>query len=247
MKTKIAFNDIPNVIERDEMKEVFGGNVSSVYKEDSTVVSGRTDLLYGSSISSWFTSVGDRGFMGSGSSYTTTDPNEIRQIMSALTGNTYSYNSTTYDTQPRPTDCFFQCLGWVSAMFGDRTHDAKYYEKMYAFTNSSGGANALYDFLTGSGGGVTQNQVMSFTSMFFNTTDYSGASIQFLARYINPSTNPYGENSLMGLYKGDAGDLHAVMITSIEGNRVNFYDPQKMTASYIDKSKMISYYGLKSK
>ena len=36
MKTKIAFNDIPNVIERDEMKEVVGGFNSIIWGNTST-------------------------------------------------------------------------------------------------------------------------------------------------------------------------------------------------------------------
>lgn len=100
MKTKIAFNDIPNGIERDEMKQVLGGNVASVYKEDSTVVSGRTDLLNGGSATKWFTSVGDKSFIGSGSIYSTNDPKKIKQIMSAITGNTYSYDpKVTWDAK----------------------------------------------------------------------------------------------------------------------------------------------------
>lgn len=86
MKTKIAFNDIPNVIKRDEMRQILGGNVSSVYKEDSTVVSGRTDLLSGGTMGTWYSSVGDKGFMGYGSSYKITDPNQIKQIMAMLSG-----------------------------------------------------------------------------------------------------------------------------------------------------------------
>lgn len=86
MKTKIAFNDIPNGIERDEMKQVLGGNVSSVHKEDATVVTGRYDLLNGGPATKWYTSVGDKGFMGYGSSYKITDPNQIKQIMAMLSG-----------------------------------------------------------------------------------------------------------------------------------------------------------------
>lgn len=247
MKTKIAFNDIPNGIERDEMKQVLGGNVASVYKEDSTVVSGRTDLLSGSSVGSWFTSVGDKGFMGSGSSFTTTDPNEIKLIMSALTGNTYNYNLASYDTQPRRMDCVFQCLGWISAMFGDRAHDSKFYENMYSFMNPVTSSEAAYNFLTNTERGIPFNQIFGFTSNFFNVTDFKSTSAVDLAKYINPKNDPFGNHQLMGIFRSAEGTLHAVNITSISGSTLNYFDFQNNTPGSIERVKMIAVFGISNR
>jgi hypothetical protein len=267
MKTKIKFSDIAGMLERDEMKEIVGGSgytsggntfssgtalgggSGTFGGADFNYSSGLTGGSSGMSSSEQYSYTYGSGYLASYNSYiiansqsgqyTTTDPKEINAIFAMLYGSSDSYGYNNTQQGRPPMDCVFQCLGWISAMYGDTNHDAKYYENMYAFTNSSGGTNALYNFLTGSGGGIPINQVVNFAGKFFNATDYSGATSQFLAKYINPSTNPFGSNQLMGIYRdGTTGGLHSIMITKIEGEKVYFYDPQIGNSNSINRSDM---------
>jgi hypothetical protein len=275
MKTKIKFSDIAGMLERDEMKEIVGGSAynnggGNTFSSGTALgggfsggsgsnfdySAGLTSGSGGMSTSEQYSYTYGSGYLASynayvlltssqSGQYTTTDPKEINAIFAMLYGSSDSYGYNNTQQGRPPMDCVFQCLGWVSLMLGDTKHDSKYYENMYAFTNSSGSTNALYNFLTGSGGGIPQNQVLNFASKFFNATDYSGASSQFLAKYINPSTNPNGNNQLIGIYRNDTtGGLHAVTVTSIVGNQVNFFDPQNGNTSSIDISKMNSFIGI---
>lgn len=146
-------------------------------------------------------------------------------------------------SQP-PTDCFFQCLGWISAMNGDTVHDANYYAGVYAFTHPD--PNSAYTFLSGdnSSGGMPANEASSFASIFFNTTNLTGSSTGSLANWINPSTNPNGDRQLIGIYRTPSGGLHAINVLSISGNEVSFWDPQKMMPGSVTMSQIVSLYGI---
>lgn len=145
-------------------------------------------------------------------------------------------------TSVPPTDCVFQTLGWISAMmFGDQTHDANYYEQYYNFTHPSSGTNALYNYLTNSGGGVPPTELMNFLNTFFNATDYSGASTQFLTNYV---TNTAGNQELIGVYKTPYGGLHMVNVTKIIGTEVHYWDEQNKKEGFVDMSKMESFIGI---
>jgi hypothetical protein len=145
------------------------------------------------------------------------------------------------------TDCFFQCLGWISQMNGDTAHDANYYASVYAFThpNTSVIPNFnLSSFNKPSTNGMPLDQASSFAGVFFKATDYSGASNQFLEKFINPSTNPSGEHQLIGVYRTPTGGLHAIAITSISGPTVNFYDPQNGNSDSRNMTQFESFYGI---
>lgn len=91
---------------------------------------------------------------------------------------------------------------------------------------------------------VGYDQASAFAGLFFKATDYSGASNQFLSNWINPSTNPSGDNQLIGVYRTDNGTLHAVAVTSINGSTVNFYDPQNSNPDSRSMTKFESFYGI---
>jgi hypothetical protein len=127
-------------------------------------------------------------------------------------------------------------------MFGDQSHDSNYYEQYYNFTHPSSGNDALYNYLTNSGGGVPPKELMNFLNTFFNATDYSGASTQFLTNYVNQSTSENHE--LIGVFKTNSGGLHMVNILGINGSTVHYWDEQKSKEGFIDRSKMESFIGV---
>lgn len=154
-----------------------------------------------------------------------------------------SIGSTSSGGSVPPTDCVFQTLGWISAMmFGDQTHNAEYYEQYYNFTHPSGD-DVLYNYLTNSGGGVPPDELLNFVKTFFNATDYSGASNQFLTNYL---TNSAGNQELIGVYKTPTGGFHMVNIIAINGTTVSFFDAQNPTRedNKVDMSDMISFIGI---
>jgi hypothetical protein len=155
-------------------------------------------------------------------------------------------SSNTLDDQQRKQqmDCVFQCLGWISLMSGDTTHDSKYYEKMYAFSNPNLTTNALYNSLTGSGGGVPLNQIFDFASKFFKVDDYKNTSAKDLAKYIDPKNDPFGDHKLIGIFRNAQGGLHAVNITSVSGSILNYFDPQNSIHGTIEKVKMEGVFGI---
>lgn len=141
-------------------------------------------------------------------------------------------------------DCFFQCLGWISAMNGDRVHDANYYANVFAFTHPD--PNSVYTLLTGdnSNGGMPVNEASSFANIFFNTTNLTGSDTNSLTNWINSSTNPNGDRQLIGVYRTESGGLHAINVLSISGDVVSFWDPQKMLPGSVTMSKIVSLYGI---
>lgn len=154
-----------------------------------------------------------------------------------------SIGSTSSGGSVPPTDCVFQTLGWISAMmFGDQTHNAEYYEQYYNFTHPSGD-DVLYNYLTNSGGGVPPDELLNFVKTFFNATDYSGASNQFLTNYL---TNSAGNQELIGVYKTPTGGFHMVNMIAINGTTVSFFDAQNPTRedNKVDMSDMISFIGI---
>ena len=166
---------------------------------------------------------------------------------SGLSGSIGATSSNVNYSTPPPTDCFFQCLGWISQMNGDTVHDANYYASVYAFThpNTSVIPNFnLSSFNKPSTNGVPLDQASSFAGVFFKATDYSGASNQSLEKFINPSTNPSGDHQLIGVYRTETGGLHAVAVTSINGSTVNFYDPQNGSQGNFDMTKKVAFYGI---
>ncbi len=233
MKTKIAFNDIPNGIERDEMRQILGGNVSSVYKEDSTVVSGRTDLLSGGAMGTWYSSVGDKGFMGSGSSYTTTDPNEIRQIMSALTGNAYSYNSTIYDNPQNPTDCVFQSIAYLASLYGNSSVNLNSIKDMYNSLASGAISNGT---IGSAASGVDAYLLRSITDQYFNR-DGQVKTISQLNSFINAG----GENFAIGTYSVGNGSSHAIIITGTTATQFIGWDAQNKIAVSVNKNSITGF------
>ena len=94
------FSDITNVLERDEMKSVLGGYSAPLeernFSGDGFIPEGSffNTAGGGGGGDTYGTSSANRGswLLGYNSSYSTSNPTEIRQIMSALTGNTYSYD-----------------------------------------------------------------------------------------------------------------------------------------------------------
>ena len=161
-----------------------------------------------------------------------------------------SLNSNYLPQGVPPTDCFFQCLGWISQMNGDTVHDANYYASVYAFTHPNTSVIPdfnLSNFNVPSTNGISLDQASAFAGVFFKATDYSGASNQFLSNWINPSTNPSGDRQLIGVYKTEVGGLHAIAVTSINGSTINFYDPQKGISDSRDMSKFVSFYGITNK
>jgi hypothetical protein len=162
------------------------------------------------------------------SQYNSFDPYSNTNSIFGSSGNIGSSSSYLQQGVPK-TDCFFQVLGWISQMNGDTAHDANYYASIYAFThpNTSVIPNFnLSSFNKPTTDGVSLDQASAFAGVFFKATDYSGASNQFLSNWINPSSNPSGDNQLIGVYRTDNGTLHAIAVTSISGTTVNFYDPQ---------------------
>ncbi|OOV29061.1 hypothetical protein BXU11_03795 [Flavobacterium sp. LM5] len=257
---KMSFADIEETMCKEEMKCIMGGSGSdwgsyggyggpgNPMQLNTVVIGGGSSSqqnFYSGAPSSW------SGY-SSVSTNNNYDQNYYGNYGSSYNGNYYGGGSgitasSTTNQQPGPTDCFFQCLGWISTMYGDQAHDAKYYANIYAFVNPNHATNTLYNFLTATGVGIIQSQALSFAGNFFAATDYSGASTQFLSKFINPATNPSGDNQLIGVYRTSSGGLHAVNITSIDGNRVNFYDPQKAKEGSVTISEMVSFYGIKAR
>ncbi len=243
---KMSFDALVENISKEDKKNILGGSGSSnygvtngsYYDANSSMIANSLKQTLGT-VSSSYTGLNSTNIQGS-SMYTYQQGYLDPGGMGYNSASNYQYYYSNSNTQQKPPmDCVFQCLGWISYMLGDTTHDAKFYEKMYSFSDPNLGTNALYNFLTGSGGGVPLNQVVNFVNKFFNATDYSGASNQFLAKFVNPSTNPYGSNQLMGIYRNETtGGLHSIMITKIEGNRVYFFDPQIGNSSSINRSDM---------
>jgi hypothetical protein len=172
-----------------------------------------------------------------------------------ITGGTAqnSGSSSTSYSLPQgvpPTDCFFQCLGWISQMNGDTVHDANYYARVYAFTHPKTSVIPnfnLSSFNKPNTNGMPLAQASAFAGTFFKATDYSGASNQFLSNWINPNSNPNGDHQLIGVYRTETGGLHAIAVTSINGSNISFYDPQKGISDSRDMSKFVSFYGINNK
>jgi hypothetical protein len=248
---KMSFADIEETMCKEEMKCIMGGSGTpwgnyGGYGGPGSPMQLNTVVIGGSSSSQSNFSSGASSSWSGYSSGSNSNNYGSGYYGSYGGGGSGSIGSSTANQQPRPTDCFFQCLGWISAMYGDQAHDAKYYANIYAFTNPNHATNTLYNFLTASGAGVTQSQALSFAGNFFGATDYSGASSQFLAKFINPATNPSGDNQLIGVYRTSTGTLHAVNVQKIEGSTVIFWDPQNSKGGEIDMTKMVSFYGIKA-
>ncbi len=84
---------------------------------------------------------------------------------------------------------------------------------------------------------------MNFIKTFFNATDYSGASNQFLTNYI---TNSAGNQELIGVYKTSTGGFHMVNVTEINGTTVGFFDAQNPLRedTTVQMSQMVSFIGI---
>lgn len=260
MKTKITFNDIPNTIDRDEMKEIIGGaGELTIYKNNSDGFYagwGPLPVVFESGISGVYNNPFANHFVGLGHGFawtqfgaqanstsssspwqitadgiTTSDPEAIKQFMTLMS----SY-------QQQKTDCVFQTMGFMSSMYGNPSRDSKFYEDAY---------NKLYGTAANStpaANGVLPENMVDFMSRYFVTNNLNETVPNNIANWINPSNNLMGENQLMGVYRTNSGGLHAVTIQSINGNYSNIYDPQNYNpqnnSPQIENSRMQQYYGV---
>lgn len=129
-----------------------------------------------------------------------------------------------------PRDCVFQCLGWISAMYGNQDHDANFYSSGYD----------RYCGVGSSSGGV-EEEAWNFMGKYFNTANLNQNVSGNLENWIN---NPSGDNQMIATYTNNSGGLHAVAVTSISNGICHYYDPQNMTSSSKPITKMSSFYGI---
>ncbi len=236
----MKFSDIAGMLDRDEMKVIVGGS-GATGGGGATFCSGTAlgggGSMGGSSQSSFngcsYSYAGSTSsYLGNGvsSGYTTSNPAEINAIYNGLTN---SYNSK----QP-PTDCFFQCLGWISAMYGDPAHDTNYYANAYDAINGPMSTGTACP----STGGMLVGNALNFAGNYFNTVILNQYIPGNLANWIN---DPSGDHQLIATYRTPSGDLHAVAVLSIQGNQVYYVDPQNNYAtSSKDISLMSNFYGI---
>lgn len=243
------FNNVPAgsyLMNNDGTTTIYGGMLNEV------VVSNHSSGGYGYSSSGNYSSNGylndpyfmnSQFWMGSGG-YSGGGYGGGYYVSPTYVAGTGSIGSASSGVPVPPTDCVFKTLGWISAMmFGDQSHDSKYYEQYYNFTHPSGGTDVLYNYLTNSGGGVPPDELLNFVKTFFNATDYSGASNEFLTNYV---TNTAGNQELIGVYKTPTGGLHMVNVTQINGTTVGFFDAQNPTRddTTVDMTQMVSFIGI---
>lgn len=130
------------------------------------------------------------------------------------------------------TDCFFRCLGWISAMYGNQDHDANFYSRAYS-------SYCSWDYP--STGAMEVGEVWNFTGNYFNTANLNQNVPGNLENWIN---NPSGDNHMIATYRTASGGLHAVAVTSISGGRCYYYDPQNDVKLSRPISDMSSFYGI---
>lgn len=255
MKTKITFNDIPNAIDRNEMKEFMGGaGELTIYNNNSSFYSGLGPLPvvyegggtgnYSNPFANHFVGLGhgfawtqfgaqansnssSSAWQATSNGMATSDPEAIKQFFTLM--------STSQ--QPK-SDCVFQTMGFMSAMYGTPSRDSKFYEDAY---------NKLYGTAANStpaANGVLPENMVDFMGRFFVTNNLNETVPNNIADWINLCGNPTGDNQLMGVYRTDSGGLHAVTVQSINGNYSNIYDFQNNKQRDIPSIKMEQYYGI---
>ena len=259
MKTKIAFNDIPNVIERDEMKEVLGGGYNSIIWGNTSSSNNSQDISTllvvmenGGTNSNPFAN----HFIGLGHGFAWTQFGAQLNSSSSTNSSSRSWQMTadgmtTSDPeaikqfmtlmssyQEQKSDCVFQTMGFMSSMYGDQSRDSKFYEDAY---------NKLYGTAANStpaANGVLPENMLDFMGRYFVTNNLNETVPNNIANWINPSNNQNGDNQLMGIYRTIFGGLHAVTVQGVYGNYNNIYDFQNNQQKNVPSNKMEQYYGV---
>ena len=267
-KTKIKFADIAGMLNGDEMREIVGGagqltiyNNSNSSMQDSSILpvvneGGMLDNPFASHFvglghgfgwtqfgyqtnSSFSNSAGSiNSWQVTTDGLATSSPETIKQFMELLSSSGLANTSANTSNSQNPTDCVFQTLGFISAMYGDQSRDSKFYENAY---NKLYGNNAN---TTPASNGVPTENVLDFIGKFFITNNLNETVPNNIANWLNPNINRNGDNQLMGVYRTGTGGLHSVTVQGIAGNYNNIYDPQNNNSRDIPSIKMEQYYGV---
>jgi len=154
--------------------------------------------------------------------------------------------STSYQTQSTtstqsgggPTDCVFQCMAQIGALYG---------ASGFSFTEMKANYDSIYNTSTTPGSvapaamGVNEILLSNFVDQYFNRAPITTTS------QLDTFITAGGDNFAIGVIRkystdGVSSTLHAVVLTGSEGNSYKYTDPQNAGASSsVVKSSLVSF------
>jgi PREDICTED: hypothetical protein len=169
-------------------------------------------------------SYGGSSFYGGGNSFY-----EGGSFSNGGGGGESSSSSSSYGGVTPQTDCFFQCLGYISSKYGYH-YDSSYYENQY------------YSNYGERGMGINPSYIDSFSSNYFSRSYLNLDSPNTMENFV---ANP--NNSLIVIYNVGMGsdgvfEQHAVVVERIFGDTILCVDPQdKSGYKVIKKDQIVNY------
>lgn len=137
----------------------------------------------------------------------------------------YQVQTISIKSNGGPTDCVFQCMAQIGALYGRTTS--------FSFADMKANYDSIYKTSTAPGSvapaamGVNEILLSNFVDQYFNRAPITTTS------QLDTFITAGGDNFAIGVIRkysadGASSTLHAVVLTKMEGNGYRYTDPQKV-------------------
>lgn len=209
---KMSFDALLENVSNEEKKNILGGSGSSnygvtngsYYDANSSMIANSLKQTLGT-VSSFYTGLNSTNIQGS-SMYTYQQGYLDPGGMGYNSASYYQYYYSNSQQKP-PTDCVFQCIAYLAAVYGDTSVSFDSIKNIY---NSLASGAISSGIIGNANSGVDAYLLNSISDQFFNRA--SGINtISQLSNFIKSG----GDNFAIGTYNVGNGSSHAVIITGI--------------------------------